>query len=231
MRVLEAELRQANGRLEEMKKTAHGVANELEFASTRILCTVAATLVESWSKQGTADDDVPAIVDKAVIGAVQEQTESLRRRMDALTHRLCETLRATAKVLEVEDMPAEHEFSGVVREMPAFDLGHLNVRMRRPVFLTLLGGELSRSLIRKRLSSTIGEQLAKSLSAYHALLYDWSQRTLGQIQRRFDAYANSYRAQVERLVGSHASPAGEKAAIVRDLEGLESARRQPTAAS
>ena len=35
----------------------------------------------------------------------------------------------------------------------------------------------------KRLAGMIGGQLAKSLSAYHALLYDWSERTLGQIQR------------------------------------------------
>ncbi|MGA7559517.1 MAG: hypothetical protein WCF61_17940 [Terriglobales bacterium] len=69
------------------------------------------------------------------------------------------------------------------------------------------------------------------MSAYHALLYDWSERTLGQIQRRFDAYANGYRAQVERLVGDHVSPAEEEGAIRRDLEGLESARTEPTVAS
>lgn len=231
MRVLESELRQASGRLEEMKKTARGVANELEFAATRILRTVAATLIESWSKQGMRDDEVPALVDKAVMGTVQEQTESLRRRMDALTRKLYETLQATAKVLEVQDIPAEHEFSGVVREMPAFDIGNLNVRLKRPVFLSLLGADISRSVVTRRLANAIGEQLAKSLSAYHALLYDWSARTLDQIQRRFDAYANSYRAQIERLVGNHTSPAGEKATILRDLEGLENAQRQPTAAS
>ncbi len=231
MRVLEAELRQANGRLEEMKKIARGVANELEFASTRILGTVAATLVESWSKQGVADEDVPTLVDKAVIGTVQEQTESLRRRMEALTHKLYETLRATANVLGVDDVPVEQEFSALVREMPAFDLGPRNVHMRRPVFLFLLGGHMSRSLVKNRLARAIGKQVSRSLSGYHAQLYDWSDRTLGQIQRRFDAYANTYRAQVERLVGGYASQVGEKATIIRDLEGLESLRDRTTAAS
>jgi GTP-binding protein EngB required for normal cell division len=231
LRVLEAELRQASGRLEEMKKAARGVANELEFASTRILRFTAATVVESWSKQSAADQEVPAIVRNAIIGTVQEQTEALRRRMETMTRKLHETLRATAKVLEVEDVPAEQEFSGVVREMPAFDLRQLNVRLRRPILLNLLGGDVSRSVVRKRLAGMIGDQLAKALSAYHALLYDWSERTLGQIQRRFDAYANSYRAQVERLVGGHASPVGQEGAIRRDLEVLESARPEPAAAS
>ncbi|MFY9977909.1 MAG: dynamin family protein, partial [Candidatus Sulfotelmatobacter sp.] len=231
LRVVEAELRQASGRLEEMKKTARGVANDLEYSSTRALRFAAATLVESWSKQNAGDEAVPPIVRNAVTWTVQEQTESLRRRMDAMAHKLHETLRATAQVLEVEDVPGEQEFAGVVREMPAFDPGDLNIDLTRPFLLSLLGENISRSIATKRLTGMIGGQLTKSVSAYHALLYDWSERTLGQIQRRFDAYANGYRAQVERLLGDHVSPAEEERSIRRDLEGLESTRSEPTVAS
>jgi len=231
LRVVEAELRQASGRLEEMKKTARSVANDLEYSSTRTLRFAAATVVESWSKQGAGDEAVPGIVRNAVTGTVQEQTESLRRRIDAMAHKLHETLRATSKVLEVEDVPGEQELSGVVREMPAFDPGELNIRLKRPFLSGLLGGDISRSIVTKRLTGMIGGQLAKSLSAYHALLYDWLERTLGQIQRRFDAYANGYRAQVERLVGDHVSPAEEESTIRRDLEGLVGVRTEPTVAS
>jgi GTP-binding protein EngB required for normal cell division len=231
LRVVEAELRQASGRLEEMKKTARGVANDLEYSSTRTLRFAAATVVESWSKQGAGNEAVEGIVRNAVTGTVQDQTESLRRRIDAMAHKLHETLRATAKVLEVEDVPGEQEFAGVVREMPAFDPGQLDIDLTRPLLLRLLGENISRSIVTKRLTGMIGGRLTKSLSAYHALLYDWSERTLGQIQRRFDAYANGYRAQVERLVGDHVSPAEEESAMRRDLEGLEGARTQPTVAS
>ncbi len=241
LRVVEAELRQASGRLEEMKKIARGVANDLEYSSTRTLRFAAATVVESWSRQGAGDEAVPEIVRNAVIGTVQEQTESLRRRIDAMAHKLHETLLTAAKALEVEDVPGEQEFAGVVREMPAFDLsqvnpgqlhpGELNIHLKRPFLFSLLGENISRSTVTKRLAGMIGDQLAKSLSAYHALLYDWSERTLGQIQRGYDAYANGYRAQVERLVGDHLSPAEQESTIRRDLEGLEGARTEPTVAS
>jgi GTP-binding protein EngB required for normal cell division len=224
LRVVEAELRQANGHLEEMKKIARRAANDLEYSGRTILRIAAATLVEAWSKQGATGESAPEIVFKAVAGTVQEQTDALRRRIDALAHKLHETLRATAKVLEIEDVPSEQEFSSVVREMPAFDLGQLNFSLKRPIFLTLLGEKAYRSIETKRLASTIGGQLNKSLSAYQALLYDWSERTLGLIQRRFDAYANGYRAQVERLVGDHASPAEQEGTIRRDLEKLGSAQ-------
>jgi hypothetical protein len=229
LRVIESELRQASGRLEEMQKLARGVANQLEYSTTPILRFAGATLVESWSKQGATGETAAMIVRNAVTFQVQEQTESFRRRMDAMAHKLHETLRVAAKVLEVEDVPGTREFSGVVREMPAFDLGQLDIQMRPPL-LSLLGGNISRSMVTKRLAGMIGSQVTKSLSAYHALLYDWSERTLSQIQRRFDVYANSYRAQIERLVGDHVSPVGQEDAIRRDLDRLESARPAPTVA-
>jgi len=229
LRVVESELRQASGRLEEMKKVARGVANDVEFSGSRILRIAAATLTESWLKQRADDGAGDAIVRDAVTRTVQEQTESLRRRMDSMAHKLLATLRAAAKVLEVEDSPAEEEFSSVVREMPTFDPGHGELQLKRSFYLGLIGENLSTSLMAKRLGSMMGEQLATSLSAYHALLYDWSERTIAQVQRKFDAYANSYRAQVERLVGDYASPAEQEGVIHRDLESLGNARPKQAA--
>jgi GTP-binding protein EngB required for normal cell division len=221
LRVVEGELRQASGRLEEMKKIARGVANDLEFSGSRILRIAAATLIESWLKQ-TADDGAgEAIVREAVTRPVQEQTESLRCRMDSMTHKLLETLLTAARVLEIDDAPVEGEFSSVVREMPSFDPAYGGLHLKRSFYFSLIGESLSRSLIAKRLTRMIGEQLARSLSAYHSLLFDWSDRTLSQIQRKFDSYANSYRAQVAELIGGDSSPAEQEGLIQRDLVALE----------
>jgi GTP-binding protein EngB required for normal cell division len=228
LRVVEAELRQASGRLEEMKKIARGVADDLEFSGSQILRMAAATLIESWLKQRADDAAGDAIVRHAVEQAVREQTDSLRRRIETMARKLPETLRAAAKVLEVEDVPAEGEFSGVVREMPSFDPGYGELRLKCSFYFGLIGENLSISLTAGRLSGMMGEQLAKSLSAYHALLYDWSERTLSQIQRRFDAYGNGYRAQIERLVGDHTPSEGQQGSIQRDLESLKGVRSEQT---
>jgi GTP-binding protein EngB required for normal cell division len=232
LRVIEAELRQASGRLEEMKKTARLVADELEYAGSRkILRMAAASLVESWSLPDS--DEIPSseIVSNAVARMVREQTEALRRQMDALADKLHETLGTAAQVLEITDVPAAEEFSSVLREMPTFDLGQLRFRLRRPVLLTLLGRKLSESFVAKRITGLVGDRVRRSLSAYRALLYDWSVRTLGQVQRRFDAYANSYRAQVQRSLGTQELGTGQEDIIRRDLEALENALREKTTAS
>lgn len=226
LRVVEAELRQASGRLQEMKKIARDVSNDLEFSGYRILRIAAATLIESWQKQGADDGGGGAMVRDAVTKTVQEQTESLRQRISSMTHKLLETLRAAAKILEIVDVPIEEELSCVVREMPSFDPAFGELRLRRSVYFSLIGGNLSRSLMAKRLAGMMGEQLAQSLSAYHSLLYDWSERTLCQIQRKFDAYATSYRAQLAGLIGDGLSSVDQEGLIQRDLVALENASRE-----
>jgi len=191
-----------------------------------------ANLVESWSLPGPDEKPTSEIVSSAVTRTVQEQTEALRRQMDVLAHKLNETLQSAAKVLEMSDVPAEEEFASVLREMPVFDLGQLTFSLRRPALLTLVGRKMSESFVTKRLTGLIGAQLERSLSAYRALLCDWSERTQRQIQRRFDAYANSYRAQIERLLGSEEMRTHQdEDSIRRDLESLECAVREKTLAS
>ena len=223
LRVVEGELRQASGRLEEMKKIAKGVSNSLEFSGSRILRIAAATLLESWLKQRADDGAGDAIVRDAIRRTVQEQTETLRSRMETTTNKLFETLLAAARVLEIEDVPVEGEFSSVVREMPSFDPACGELQLERSFYFSLIGESLSTSLMTKRLTNMMGKQLARSLSAYHSLLDDWAERTLNQIQRRFDAYANSYRAQVAGLIGGDPPPADREGSIQRDLVALENA--------
>lgn len=232
LRVVEAELRQASGRLEEMKKIARYAGNELGSSnSSKILQIASAVLVDVWSLKGATEQDGSEIVRNSVTQTIQDQTEDLRRRMDALAHKLNETLRVTAKMLEIEDAPGEQEFSSMLREMPAFDPGQLTIDINRPPLLMLLGRKLSGSVVTKRLVGMIGDHLAKSLSAYAALRYDWSERTLAQIQRRFDTYANSYRAQVDRLLGKRESPREQERSILRDLDLLEGAQPEQPVAS
>jgi hypothetical protein len=233
LRAVEAELRQASGRLEEMKETAKLAADELQHSSSRkMLQTAAAYLVESWWLPGGDEKPASEVVTRVVTRTVQEQSEALLRRMNVLAHKLHETIQAAAKVLEISDVPAAEEFASVLREVPVFDLGQLTFSLRRPVLLTLVGKRMSESFVTKRLKGLILTELTRSLSAYSPLLCDWSERTLGQVQRRFDAYANSYRAQVERLLGNQEMRTGQdEDSIRRDLESLENALREKTLAS
>lgn len=62
--------------------------------------------------------------------------------------------------------------------------------------------------------------MERALSAYSQLAGDWSDRMVGQIQSRFDAHANRYRALVERLAVPHELSSEQKQAILRNLNFL-----------
>ena len=228
LRVVEAELRQASGHLEEMTRVARKVSNELEYAGAQVLRIAGATLAEAWATQTVTADAAPEFVRNSVTRTVNEHTDTLRRRIDSLAQKSLDTLRSAAKALEIEDAPAEQEFSHLVREMPAFDPGPFRFRLGRPVVLGILGNKVLSATTSKRLAGLIGNQLTQSLVAYRAVLYDWSERTLNQMQRRFNAYADNYRAQIGVLNSSQESDM-EEDAVRRDLEMLHQHIEAPMA--
>ena len=67
----------------------------------------------------------------------------------------------------------------------------------------------------------MGPQVLRAVSGYRQLAYDWSEKTVGQMQRRFDAYANGYRAQVDRMVGSPELSSEQEETIRRGLDVLQ----------
>lgn len=219
LRVIETELRQAGGRLEEMKRNSREMSNDLEYAKPTIIRIAAAALAQAWSSQALKDDAVPEIVRSAVVKTVEDHAQTLRQRIDSLSQKLNETLRSAAKALEVEHAPSEQELSRLVREMPAFDVAKLDLRIHKPLLLHFFASA-ARAALAKHIDRRIGVSLQADLVTYRALLYDWSERTLNQMERRFGAYASGYRAQIASSVGSQPEPAAHEDAIRRDLEAL-----------
>ncbi len=230
LREVEKELRQARGKLEEVKKIAWQISDEIDVLSRKAIRQAAASVVEFWESPA-GKQDLQEVVVASLTQTVEEKTEMLRRFMAALAHELHDSLESTAKVLNMKDGAAEAEVTGLLREMPAFDLGGMRFSMKRPYLVLLFRHSASESVVANRLTQAIGPQLSSAISAYRALLHDWAERTLAQIQRRFDAYANGYRAQAERSIETREIAPEHEELIRRDLEAIEASRREEPVAS
>ena len=169
LRGAEKELRQANGELEELRKAAREVSDRIERLSLAAARKASASLVASW-KSNANETNVSQVVSKAVSETVEDWTGRLQRAIGSLAHDLHQSLESTAQVLEMKDAPSEEEFAGLLREMPAFDVGNLDLPMTRPGLLLLTGRKLPESVIAGRITKLIGPALSRSLSAYRALL-------------------------------------------------------------
>jgi GTP-binding protein EngB required for normal cell division len=230
LRDVEAVLRQASGKLHETHAAGRKITDEIGELASPSLWEAAADLVALWSK-GNDESTTQQVVLDAVNHTLQEKAKALHDLLYSLGRELHESLRSTADALKLADAPSAEEFSTLLREMPVFDLGNIPLSIKRPVVALLLGPSFAERRIANKLARLIGPQILKALSAYRQLAYAWSEQMVSQIQRRFDAYANGYRAQIERMIGAQELPSDQEQSIRRSLDELrESYAKQPAEA-
>ena len=219
LRELEARLRQAGGRAQEARATVRQIASEIRDMSSSALADAAAGLM-NLGDRGSKENDAEQVVLDVVNQTVRGRSKRLYDLVSALGEELHHTLLWTANTLCLSDAPTAEEFSSHLREMPLFDLGPIFLRMTRPTMVSFLGRSFAERWTARGLTRSIGRDMERALSAYSQLAGDWSDSMVGQIQSRFDAHANRYRALVERLAVPHELSSEQEQAILRNLNFL-----------
>ena len=219
LRELEARLRQAGGRAQEARATVRQIASEIRDMSSSALADAAAGLM-NLGDRGSKENDAEQVVLDVVNQTVRGRSKRLYDLVSALGEELHHTLLWTANTLCLSDAPTAEEFSSHLREMPLFDLGPIFWRRTRPTMVSFLGRSFAERWTARGLTRSIGRDMERALSAYSQLAGDWSDSMVGQIQSRFDAHANRYRALVERLAVPHELSSEQEQAILRNLNFL-----------
>ena len=232
LRELEARLRQAGGKAQEARAFVRRIANEIGNLSSPALTKAAAGLMDRGNHDGKETDTEQLVLD-VVNQIVREESKHLWDVVSALGEELHQTLQGAADMLSLADAPTAEEFSSYLREMPVFDPGRIPVRMTRSAMVSFLGRRFAERWTAWRLARFIGPDMERALGAYSQLVGDWSDRMVGRMQRQFDAYANSYRALVERLAVPSQLSSEQEQAILRCLNSLrrEQAKEPVPAAS
>ena len=220
LRDVEAGLRQASGKLQETHATARKITDEIGELASRSLWNAAADLVALWSTDSHENGTQQVVLD-AVKRTVQEKAKTLHDLLHSTGRELYDSLRSTANLLKLADAPTAEEFSALLREMPVFDVGPMTPTMKRPAMALILGRRFAERRIANKLARSIGPQVLRAVSGYRQLAHDWAEKTVGQIQRRFEAYASGYRAQVGRMVGSQELSSEQEQAIRHSLDALQ----------
>jgi GTP-binding protein EngB required for normal cell division len=218
LRDVEARLRQAGGRLHEAHATMKRIASEIGDLASPAVWKTAAGLLDLWN--GSTEGNAEQVVVDAVNQVAQEKSRQLHDVASALSDELQRALRQTADILRLTDVPTAEELSRDFREMPVLDLGRISLRLTRPAMASLLGRKFAEGYTARRLAKLIGPEIVRALTAYRQLASDWSDRMVSQMQRRYDAYAHSYRALVDRLAGPHELSSEQELAIRKSLNAL-----------
>ena len=221
LRAIETQLRKISGKLEEAKTACVKVADEVrEFSGVAILWAAHA-VGESWAQKKPGAIAAEDLVVSKVTQAAVEKAREILIAAEALARDLSRALQDAARALGVEEPPNEEDLTAVLKEMPRFDPGPLKFVLR-PGRLSVFGRRLTIRRVERKLLTQVGPALGRAFQSYGRMLEAWVNRTLGELQRQFDAHADAYRAQLGRLTDEGTVGAEEVAAIRGDLEAISS---------
>jgi hypothetical protein len=193
------------------------IAHEIQDFSGLALATAADHLVDNW-RQGDGVSPT-ALVRKTLV----ELGTSLASRafgvLEDLGSELNETLRETADDLHFKDQDEEENLTNALKEMPVLDIGAWEIDVT-PGFLFKLSKHMAAKRIAQRLHEQIGASVAKAFYNFGKVMDAWARHALSELELRFDAHADAYRAHLARLNSGKQASAAEEISIQRDLDRL-----------
>jgi phosphoserine phosphatase len=167
----------------------------------------------------TEGRDASAELNQVLARFVQQRVLTLHEHIRSLAASLETELARVAQELGIPSAPEAGEIAPALRETPVFEFER-PLKLPRASFARLFGQAAARHRLAARLAAEIGAEWEQSLRTYFALLRSWCEHSIEQIRRRFDSFAEAYRAQAERALAGTQLTAEEERAIVSDLEAL-----------
>ncbi len=127
---------------------------------------------------------------------VNQQVERLRGAMEHAVRTLCQA----AKDLGSNEAPVPEDMENILRDVPRFELAALPPETN-PGRWRWMGDRVIRSVITNNLRQRIGPVLRNELHLYGYSLRQWSEQAIRKAVALVNSYADTYRAQIQRLSG------------------------------
>ena len=220
LRDLETELRTAAGKIAQTRTECLDLTDALRDCADDLIRTVANNLIDAWasSPAATGDDRIKSMLEQA--GAEPAARIALAVRDAALN--AGSVLVKAAMAIQIENKPEQDELLDVLKNMPRFDLGNLEIDVRPSRVASLFGRRWATARVGRRISSQAGNQIADAVSIYARVLQSWVRKTFTELQEQFDSYADGYRAHLDRLTANKTGVEDEHA-LREDLAALADA--------
>src|SRR5580658_1119987 len=220
VRATEARLRRAAGLIEETRSAWEQEIEKIAEDLPEAFSEMSARLIEAWSGKQELAISTEKIVADFLLQFARRRVKKLHDSLQALAIQLRDDLRTSAANLSIMDVPGDEEFQSLVRGTPVFDPGSVSAPEYRPTIALMLGTRFAERRLARRLYKQLGPSISNSLGTYLEVLKEWVRLVTSQVDRRFETYAERYRAQAERSLGGAALTAQEVSAIEENLRVL-----------
>jgi GTP-binding protein EngB required for normal cell division len=213
----ERELRKAVGQIAELRQLCFETTYRIREQGEQSLAAAAKALLHAWQSGST--ESPSSIVGKELIRFAAEAASTVSNALKQFAGELSRTLESTSRALGYREADGDVDLVPFVNEMPRLDPGSLHVDVQ-PGLLGRFSSALLASQIHRTLRRQIGPQVEEAFSNFGKMLDSWSRSTMSELQKRFEAQADRYRAQLNRLSARGGGSTGDQRAIASDLATL-----------
>jgi GTP-binding protein EngB required for normal cell division len=220
VRSIEARLRRATGLIEETRSASETEIDGMTKDLPELFYGISVSLLETWAMKSSPTISTDTIINDSVFQFVQRRVKKLQDSLEGLALRLREDLKTSAADLGIADIPSDDEFQSFVRGTPVFDPGSIDSPVSRPTISMILGKRFAERRLANRLYRRFGEPMDKALATYSEVLKEWARLVTSQLDRRFEIYAERYRAQAERSLSGIGLTTDQTDAIQENLRVL-----------
>ena len=208
-------LRRSAGDLQTFQSDLRRTTDEIPTLKSFILAKAANTIAHLWHTEQEAD--ASEVLRTTAMEVALEMAAEVRGKLLKVQATLQQGLLNAAALLKSTDAPRSEDFQ-VLSEMPVFHMNRQNQLAPRP----LLGnfGQWLRVRAANRKLETQAASLSQALESFSRLLYSWGLDASSDLERRFDSFANRYRAQLERLLLDRRRTTIDYERVKSDVENL-----------
>jgi len=220
LRALETELRTAAGKIAQARTECLDMTDMLRECADGFLRTAANNLIDAWDSGASAKGE--GLIQSKLEQAAAERAAQISSAIQEVAGNAGSVLAKTATALEIENRPEQDELLDVLKNMPRFDLGNLEIEVGPSAVASVLGRRWAAGRVERRIRSQTGKQITDAVGIYARVLHAWVRKTFTELQERFDSYADAYRAHLDRLA-AHKTGVEDEQALRNDLAALAAA--------
>ena len=208
-------LRRSAGDLQTFQSDLRRTTDEIPTLTSFILARAAKTIAHLWQTEPEVDGS--EVLRNTATEVALEMAAEVRSKLLKVQATLQQELLKAATLLKSTDALRSEDFQ-VLSEMPAFHMNRQNQLAARP----LLGsfGQWLRVRAASRKLEAQAASLGQALESFSRLLYSWGLEASSDLERRFDSFANRYRAQLERLLLDRKRTTIDYERVKSDVENL-----------
>jgi GTP-binding protein EngB required for normal cell division len=220
VRDLETELRTVSGKIAQARTACIETTDALHQCGDGVIRAAANNLIEAWTsgKSATSESHVKNKLEQAAA----EPAAQIASAIQEVARNAGSVLAKAAMALDLANRPEQDELLDVLKNMPRFDLGNLEIDVGPSAVASLLGRRWAEARVERRIRSQAGNQIMDAVGIYARVLQAWVRKTFAELQEQFDSYADGYRAHLDRLT-SNKTDIEDEQALRDDLASLAAA--------